>query len=132
MSEYDNALLLFILVPLLMVEGISALCQNAPPGWKARQSTRNLRIRAEVSAKKPSATSSEFVSLLTLSVSGMTDPVQLVEQLHNKLRSKMSEKLNDPFSILPLEITTMVLQYFNFKQIVWVIQTDKWKTRTVH
>lgn len=52
----------------------------------------------------------------------MTNPVQLVEQLHSKLRNKMSEKLNDPFSVLPLEIATMVLRYFNFRQIVWVAQ----------
>lgn len=43
---------------------------------------------------------------------------QLVEQLHNKLRDKMAAKCHDPFTVLPYEMAVMVLQHFNFKQIV--------------
>lgn len=42
----------------------------------------------------------------------------MIEQLHSKLQSKLSAKLYDPFSVLPLEVVTMVLQHFSFKQIV--------------
>ena len=43
---------------------------------------------------------------------------QMIEQLHSKLQSKLSAKLYDPFSVLPLEVATMTLQHFSFKQIV--------------
>lgn len=55
---------------------------------------------------------------MLLSVCAPANPLQLIEQLHGKLRDKLSEKLNDPFRVLPLEIATMVLQHFNFRQIV--------------
>ncbi|BCR91843.1 Leucine Rich Repeat domain protein [Aspergillus chevalieri] len=49
----------------------------------------------------------------------------LVEQLHNKLRDKMSAKLLDPFTVLPLEVAVMILQHFNFKQIVAILRVSK-------
>lgn len=30
----------------------------------------------------------------------------------------MSAKLLDPFTVLPLEVAVMILQHFNFRQIV--------------
>lgn len=42
----------------------------------------------------------------------------MVEQLHNKLRDKLSENHYDPFSILPLEVATMVLRHFDYKELV--------------
>ncbi|GAB1205641.1 hypothetical protein APSETT445_004319 [Aspergillus pseudonomiae] len=47
---------------------------------------------------------------------------ELVEQLHNKLRDKLTSKYRDPFSVLPLEIAAMVLEHLDFKQIVYVAQ----------
>lgn len=52
----------------------------------------------------------------------LTDPLQILQQLHDKLQDKMaSSKFRDPFDVLPLEIAVMVLRHFNFKQIVYVI-----------
>lgn len=118
MNEYVNALMRPIIVLLLIRKGIFALCQNAPAGRETREGTRGLCVWAQVSAKDPSATSSKLVGLMLLFVCVAANPLQLVEQLHSKLRDKMSERLNDPFSILPLEIATMVLRHFNFRQIV--------------
>ncbi|KAE8146734.1 hypothetical protein BDV25DRAFT_132689 [Aspergillus avenaceus] len=50
---------------------------------------------------------------------------EIVEQLHNKLRDKLTVKACDPFSVLPLEIATMILQYFDFKQIVAILRVSK-------
>ncbi|KAB8227434.1 Leucine Rich Repeat domain protein [Aspergillus alliaceus] len=50
---------------------------------------------------------------------------ELVERLHNKLRDKMAAKCRDPFSILPLEIAAMVLNHFDFKQIVAILRVSK-------
>lgn len=43
---------------------------------------------------------------------------QIVEQLHNKLQDKMSVKYLDPFSVLPFEVATMILEHFDFRQLV--------------
>ncbi|KAB8278060.1 hypothetical protein BDV30DRAFT_204040 [Aspergillus minisclerotigenes] len=50
---------------------------------------------------------------------------ELVEQLHNKLRDKLTSKCCDPFSVLPLEIAAMVLEHLNFKQIVAILRVSK-------
>ncbi|THC98714.1 hypothetical protein EYZ11_001777 [Aspergillus tanneri] len=50
---------------------------------------------------------------------------QLIEQLHNKLRDKMTVKCYDPFSVLPLELASLVLQHFEFKQIVAILRVSK-------
>ena len=42
----------------------------------------------------------------------------MLEQLHNKLQDRMLLNRRDPFTVLPLEITNMVIEYFSFKQIV--------------
>ncbi|KKK26834.1 hypothetical protein ARAM_003398 [Aspergillus rambellii] len=50
---------------------------------------------------------------------------QLVEQLHDKLRDKLVSKCYDPFSVLPLEIANMVVQHFDFRQIVAILRVSK-------
>ncbi|KAE8377462.1 hypothetical protein BDV26DRAFT_213719 [Aspergillus bertholletiae] len=50
---------------------------------------------------------------------------EIVEQLHNKLRDRLSAKCCDPFSVMPLEIAAMVLDHFDFKQIVAVLRVSK-------
>ncbi|KAF7594397.1 hypothetical protein BBP40_009378 [Aspergillus hancockii] len=50
---------------------------------------------------------------------------ELLEQLYDKLRDKMTAKCCDPFSVLPLEIATMVLQHFDFRQIVAILRVSK-------
>ncbi|RJE25838.1 hypothetical protein PHISCL_01814 [Aspergillus sclerotialis] len=50
---------------------------------------------------------------------------QVVEQLHNKLRDKMSEKCHDPFTVLPFEVAELILQQFNFRQIVAILRVSK-------
>lgn len=50
---------------------------------------------------------------------------QLVEQLHNKLSSKVHAKCHDPFTVLPLEVVMMVVNHFNFKQIVAILRVSK-------
>lgn len=45
-------------------------------------------------------------------------------QLKDKLKKRMeSPKGVDPFVILPPEIAGMILEYFNFRQIVYVIRS---------
>ena len=46
------------------------------------------------------------------------DCLQMIEQLHTKLQDRMMLNRRDPFTVLPLEIATMVIQEFSFKQIV--------------
>lgn len=100
-------------------KGIFTMCQNAPVGREAREGTRSLRVRAQVSAKNTSTASSKpVIPVAVVLTCAVANRLQLIEQLHGKLRDKMSEKLNDPFKLLPLEIATMVLQHFNFRQIV--------------
>jgi F-box/TPR repeat protein Pof3 len=43
---------------------------------------------------------------------------QLLEQLHKKLRDQLTPIFRDPLEALPLEIVMMILQHFNFIQIV--------------
>ncbi|KAF7133959.1 hypothetical protein CNMCM5793_005485 [Aspergillus hiratsukae] len=50
---------------------------------------------------------------------------QLVEQLHDKLWSKVHAKCHDPFSVLPLEVAMMILNRFSFKQIVAILRVSK-------
>ncbi|KAF4213192.1 hypothetical protein CNMCM8980_010482 [Aspergillus fumigatiaffinis] len=50
---------------------------------------------------------------------------QLVEQLHDKLWSKVHAKCHDPFSVLPLEVAMMVVNHFDFKQIVAILRVSK-------
>ncbi|EAW10918.1 Leucine Rich Repeat domain protein [Aspergillus clavatus NRRL 1] len=50
---------------------------------------------------------------------------QLLEQLHDKLWSKVYAKCHDPFSVLPLEVAMMVLHQFSFKQIVAILRVSK-------
>lgn len=49
---------------------------------------------------------------------------QLVQRLHDKLCARM-DKCLDPFSVLPLEIADMVLQYLDFRQIVAILRVSK-------
>ncbi|RMJ27336.1 hypothetical protein PHISP_01783 [Aspergillus sp. HF37] len=58
-------------------------------------------------------------------LSGSHPRRELVEQLHNKLRDKMSAKCIDPFSVLPFEVATMVLQHFDFREIVAILRVSK-------
>ncbi|KAL4784531.1 hypothetical protein BJX76DRAFT_367621 [Aspergillus varians] len=50
---------------------------------------------------------------------------QLVEQMHTKLQEKLVSKCYDPFSVFPLEIARMVLEHFDFKQIVAILRVSK-------
>lgn len=38
--------------------------------------------------------------------------------MHSKLNDKLVSKCYDPFTVFPLEIARMVLEHFDFKQIV--------------
>ncbi|KAH8431145.1 Leucine Rich Repeat domain protein [Aspergillus melleus] len=49
----------------------------------------------------------------------------LVEQLHDKLIEKMTAKCHDPFTLLPLELARLVLEHFDFKQIVAILRVSK-------
>ncbi|KAN0081983.1 hypothetical protein V8E54_003281 [Elaphomyces granulatus] len=50
---------------------------------------------------------------------------QLLEQLHKKLRDQLTPIFRDPLEALPLEIVMMILQHFNFKQIVAILRVSK-------
>ncbi|KAE8351867.1 hypothetical protein BDV28DRAFT_10935 [Aspergillus coremiiformis] len=50
---------------------------------------------------------------------------ELVEQTRIKLQNKLNEKCCDPFSVLPLEIAAMILDYFDFRQIVAILRVSK-------
>lgn len=49
---------------------------------------------------------------------------QVLEQMHAKLQEKLVSKCYDPFSVFPLEIASMVLSHFDFRQIVYVLLLD--------
>ena len=40
--------------------------------------------------------------------------------MHDRLHSRLFTKKQDPFAILPMELVEMMLQDFNFKDIVYV------------
>lgn len=46
------------------------------------------------------------------------NPMQVVEQMHTKLKEKLVSRCSDPFSVFPLEIARMVVDHFDFRQIV--------------
>lgn len=50
---------------------------------------------------------------------------ELIEQLRKKLENRMLLNKKDPFTILPLEIASMVIQHFSFKQIVGILRVCK-------
>ena len=60
-----------------------------------------------------------FDKPVTLTVS------QLLKQLHNRLHAQVFTKRQDPFSVFPLEIVHLILQYFEFKQIAYVFSLSK-------
>jgi F-box/TPR repeat protein Pof3 len=41
-----------------------------------------------------------------------------MEQLHKKLEDRMKLNRKDPFTMLPLEMAALVIEYFSFKDIV--------------
>jgi hypothetical protein len=43
---------------------------------------------------------------------------QLLQNPHDRLLRKLDAQYRDPFHSLPLEVANMILQYFDFKQIV--------------
>ncbi|PLB49609.1 hypothetical protein P170DRAFT_510138 [Aspergillus steynii IBT 23096] len=49
----------------------------------------------------------------------------LVAELHDKLREKMMAKCQDPFTVLPLELARLVIQDFDFKQLVAILRVSK-------
>lgn len=49
----------------------------------------------------------------------------MIEQLRKKLEDRMMLNRKDPFTILPLEIASMVIQHFSFKQIVGILRVCK-------
>ncbi|KAL5334847.1 hypothetical protein BJX70DRAFT_376856 [Aspergillus crustosus] len=50
---------------------------------------------------------------------------RVVEQMHTKLHAKLVSKNYDPFSVFPLEIARMVLEHFDFRQIVAILRVSK-------
>ncbi|KAL4930520.1 Leucine Rich Repeat domain protein [Aspergillus undulatus] len=50
---------------------------------------------------------------------------QVAEQMHAKLHDKLVSKCYDPFNVFPLEIATMVLDHFDFKEIVAILRVSK-------
>ncbi|KAL3469440.1 hypothetical protein BJX99DRAFT_73027 [Aspergillus californicus] len=50
---------------------------------------------------------------------------QVLEQMHKKLQDKLLSGKIDPFSVFPLEIATMVLGHFEFRQIVAILRVSK-------
>ncbi|KAL4901777.1 hypothetical protein BDW74DRAFT_159496 [Aspergillus multicolor] len=50
---------------------------------------------------------------------------QVLEQMHTKLHEKLVSKCYDPFSVFPLEIARMVLDHFDFRQIVAILRVSK-------
>ncbi|KAL4945929.1 hypothetical protein BDV06DRAFT_174170 [Aspergillus oleicola] len=49
----------------------------------------------------------------------------VVEQMHTKLQAKLVSKCYDPFSVFPLEIARMVVEHFDFKEIVAILRVSK-------
>ncbi|KAL5045088.1 hypothetical protein BDW71DRAFT_184799 [Aspergillus fruticulosus] len=50
---------------------------------------------------------------------------QVVEQMHTKLQEKLVSRCYDPFGVFPLEIARMVVDYFDFRQIVAILRVSK-------
>ncbi|KAL2864918.1 Leucine Rich Repeat domain protein [Aspergillus lucknowensis] len=50
---------------------------------------------------------------------------QTVEQMHQKLQDKLLSKCYDPFSVFPYEIARMVVDHFDFRQIVAILRVSK-------
>ncbi|KAL4897454.1 hypothetical protein BDV59DRAFT_167756 [Aspergillus ambiguus] len=50
---------------------------------------------------------------------------KVLEQLHKKLHERTVAKCHDPFTIFPLEVATMILSHFSFKQIVAILRVSK-------
>ncbi|KAI9368288.1 hypothetical protein BJX61DRAFT_231355 [Aspergillus egyptiacus] len=50
---------------------------------------------------------------------------QILEQMHRKLQEKLVSKSLDPFSVFPLEIARIVLDHFDFRQIVAILRVSK-------
>ncbi|KAL4917105.1 hypothetical protein BDW62DRAFT_218332 [Aspergillus aurantiobrunneus] len=50
---------------------------------------------------------------------------QTVEQMHTKLHDKLLSKCYDPFSVFPLEIARIVVEHFDFRQIVAILRVSK-------
>ncbi|KAL4878283.1 hypothetical protein BJY04DRAFT_196144 [Aspergillus karnatakaensis] len=50
---------------------------------------------------------------------------QVMEQMHTKLHAKLVSNNYDPFTVFPLEIARMVLEHFDFKQIVAILRVSK-------
>ncbi|RDW61227.1 Leucine Rich Repeat domain protein [Aspergillus mulundensis] len=50
---------------------------------------------------------------------------QVVEQMHTKLHEKLVSKCYDPFSVFPLEIARMVVDHYDFRQIVAILRVSK-------
>ncbi|KAL2808939.1 hypothetical protein BJX63DRAFT_13792 [Aspergillus granulosus] len=50
---------------------------------------------------------------------------QVVESMHQKLQGKLSSKCYDPFSVFPYEIARMVLDHFDFKELVAILRVSK-------
>ncbi|KAL4801938.1 hypothetical protein BDV18DRAFT_68378 [Aspergillus unguis] len=50
---------------------------------------------------------------------------QVVEQMHTKLQERLVSRCYDPFSVFPLELASMVLAHFNFRQIVAILRVSK-------
>ncbi|KAG2419788.1 hypothetical protein HFD88_004584 [Aspergillus terreus] len=48
-----------------------------------------------------------------------------LEQLRNKLQERTVAKCHDPFTVFPLEVATMILTHFDFKQIVAILRVSK-------
>ncbi|KAL2824781.1 hypothetical protein BDW59DRAFT_147079 [Aspergillus cavernicola] len=62
-------------------------------------------------------------ALKTLPKDNSRRPV--VEQMHKKLQNKLGSRNLDPFSVFPLEIARMVLDHFEFRQIVAILRVSK-------
>ncbi|KAL4975931.1 hypothetical protein BDW66DRAFT_160036 [Aspergillus desertorum] len=50
---------------------------------------------------------------------------QVVKQMHTKLQEKLVSRCYDPFSVFPLEIARMVVDHFDFRQIVAILRVSK-------
>ncbi|KAL6235715.1 hypothetical protein BDW75DRAFT_208830 [Aspergillus navahoensis] len=50
---------------------------------------------------------------------------QVVEQMHTKLQGKLVSRCYDPFSAFPLEIARMVVDHFDFREIVAILRVSK-------
>ncbi|KAL3465159.1 hypothetical protein BJX64DRAFT_69873 [Aspergillus heterothallicus] len=50
---------------------------------------------------------------------------QVVESMHQKLQDKLLSKCYDPFSVFPYEIARMVVEHFDFRELVAILRVSK-------